>query len=973
MSAEILVHLFYSGLCALLGAVTLTTFNCILLYSYGVTLEEIGQTYLSKILTAVARRPDLIPETLRSHFNDLPIPTLRRATMHTHAESAADRSGASSFADLFGPTLGLVPYFIQRSRADERNSRLGSRVLYWTKDLTAEPQQMHPPSDALLVIVDVDQYIDMPAFLTSHFKPTLLYTFQPHAVARNCGEYSFTFNHENEVDYRVVGGGHYKHKVWNYGTDHIMIASYTLGLCVGTAAYLVDRRKTASDHELILLTPVMQWKFPFTYLSLRLEGNRLRRLSVVHGDFTRLLLHQSGGMMTSTGRPGALICATIPSHIDDMLAGVAQLSKLELTKAQVASYVDGDDEKAIILTQYHRQKVGAKPDVVYPVPESIRRYQFEPKSYDPEAKPSLTPFMSPIVHGCFAPDVCKHNDKQAVKGRVEDIRSNTAITPFLIKVMTEFAEFLIPEPHKLAPMPMEVVWERQDRPTQRRILEEASLMGPAYSAIVKPFIKKEAYATPNDPRLITIICGVDKMQYSRYTYALSDVFKTQKWYAFGRSPRSTAERVAQICSEAKSHAALGDFSRMDGRVSPAFRYLELLVIMRAFTRKVHQDLQKVHRSQSHQVAITSNGVKYYTGETRFSGSPETSLFNTLGDVFATYLAFRLDDERGHHYSPLEAWNKLGMYGGDDSITADLDPKLATKAALMIGQVLKIESVPRGNPGVNFLARYYGPYVWFGDAVSCCDLKRQLSKFHTTVSLGCSITPEMKLLEKCMSFYTTDRNSPIIGHLVTAIIELVGYENLMSTPSIRGTQTQRDEMVPLRRWQDDVCLDDQYPNERADWMVELLDTQMPGFDVERFVRWLEVATETTFANILNWSQKMRSGECKRILTGDLAFTASLTPFLSPPLCLEIRPPIVHTGAVVVEGEILKQPGEDANKLIKLEGIPMKKPNGRGRGGAPMRGVGPRGRGTTITRGRGKRSQPSSKSEQVDTTKTCSTKS
>jgi len=208
------------------------------------------------------------------------------------------------------------------------------------------------------------------------------------------------------------------------------------------------------------------------------------------------------------------------------------------------------------------------------------------------------------------------------------------------------------------------------------------------------------------------------------------------------------------------------------------------------------------------------------------------VFNGILNCFINFLAFRMmKDDGGVFFTADEAWDRLGIYGGDDGLTADLCPRVAEKAASVMGQKLKLEVVPRGHLGVQFLARRYGPDVWFGDSNSCCDILRQLSKFHLTVHLPSNITWEEKLADKAYSFYLTDRNTPIIGDFVRKVLTLypLKSEDFRNLSDRWGIVT--DEEI-------------QYQNRRADWMQDLVVQQMATFDQRTFQEWLRRADKST---------------------------------------------------------------------------------------------------------------------------------
>jgi hypothetical protein len=157
-------------------------------------------------------------------------------------------------------------------------------------------------------------------------------------------------------------------------------------------------------------------------------------------------------------------------------------------------------------------------------------------------------------------------------------------------------------------------------------------------------------------------------------------------------------------------------------------------------------------------------------------------------------------------------------------------------------------------GIKFLARVYGPNVWFGDTNSCSDIPRQLAKLHVTVNLPPNVTPEMKLLEKARSFYLTDKHTPYLGDFVNHVV------------TIYGRVPERDEhLEQIERWGSEIGTD-QYPNEKADWMLDYAHNALPGFDEARFANFL--ANATTIADCL-----------------------------TPPLCLEPKPATTKLPVVV----------------------------------------------------------------------------
>lgn len=795
-----------------------------------ITLYRFPYRYVASLwLDYWKTSPKLKPEVVRNAFNEADILPFKGPQNHTHPLAAANRSAATHFMESMAASLGLQSFYVQRSRSDEKAGRMGSREYYWAKDIQVKPAPLKYPGASLLCLVDVDQYIDMPMFLSRHSNmPVLIYTFQPSAVSRTAENYAFTFNEKDEVKYVVTGGATYRHQVWNYSQDHLMIREYYDDVLFKVSTYLVDRRATAPDHELIMLTPSGSWNGFTTWLcSYMLGGSCLSRLKVAHGDFTRLLSVSDRGVNMSTGRVNEFLSATIPAVLDEAVGGLASTSKYDLTLPQVQSMAKVEKEQAIPLLAYHRSLTKTKPDQVCPVPEAVRSYQFRPELYEPGAKKTMVAFMQPLVHEAFVPARTLGNELECIQARVKDVRpGQQKVSPFLLKVIKEFAEHLIPRPNELSPTDHDEVYERQNRPAQQRLLHVS--FGCSPKRLIQMFQKAEPYAGIKAPRPISTINSVDKREYSRYMYAFETVVKSAPWYAFGLTPRAISERVVQILSNANS-ATPTDFSKYDGHGSNIMRLFERVLLMRAFKFEHHDELSDLHKSQFGLNAYGAFGTWYETYFSRGSGSPETSIFNTCFNAFIAYFHFRMTKIGGVPIEPLMAYEKLGVYGGDDGLTADANALIYVKAAKLVGQDLTIETVKRGEIGIKFLARIYSAEVWNGELNSCCDVKRQLSKFHVTVQLQQGITPLQKLAEKIRSFSLTDASTPIIGQLCEKYISLV------------GNPTFDPRLKPMASWLSKFDLSVQYLNVPQDWMLHHVESTMPDFDYKKFQAWISSIT------------------------------------------------------------------------------------------------------------------------------------
>ena len=302
---------------------------------------------------------------------------------------------------------------------------------------------------------------------------------------------------------------------------------------------------------------------------------------------------------------------------------------------------------------------------------------------------------------------------------------------------------------------------------------------------------------------------------------------------------------------------------MDGHVSEACRFLERMLYLRAFHPREHENLVELLGGQFGNTIIARHGTRYDQGFARASGSPETSANNTLLNKFVAFLAWRMTKVNGQFVPPGQAYRRKGIYGGDDGITADLPFPSFERSAKAMGFSVTASIIKRGDLGVEFLARMYGPDVWSGDPNSCCDIKRAIVKFHSTVYLPPDISPLEKLQEKCRSTVLSDADTPIIGDLASVV-------------SLKLGTHFNTRVAQIRKWNSELDKELQYMNCSAKWMWDIVERDLPGFDVEVFNEWLDYDGDDN------------------------------THWLNPPCCLELQAKI-KAGPVVINGLV-----EDADK-------------------------------------------------------------
>jgi hypothetical protein len=787
-------------------------------------------------------------ENIRDWFSKTDFTHINPYPRHTHGESAAVRSVGSNFIELVSQLSSGQPFYFQGSVADQRRGRETSREWFWAKDLSM-PVCLPPTSDGIseqvCAMVDVDEYVDMPTMLAVNFRPYLLYTFVPNRAAHDVGDHAYRFDRDGSVEYVVSGGGTYRHHLWDYSHDSLKVeGTEWLWLQHGlvfpirvryVAFYKVERRNIDADHQVVLLSPMKRWceivnGGSASLADAMIDAPKLVRFNPVVGDFVRVEVKTSDGLCVSTARVGDFSSALVPRRVDEEASLKSALTKDKLTISMVKSSFENssvtDKFGVEVMTAYHRSLVKDTVSRVFTTTEGVRAYQFLPKlaDLDPDARPTMRAFMKPIVHGGFCPADVRSSDQRGVDRRIKAVKTTTSLTPMLKATIDAFVKRIATE--TLVPVDEDVVRERQSRPTQRAILELADFQ--SQSGVSRTFVKRQAETKIGDPRIITTIDGSDKRDYSMFTYALSELLKKLAWFISGMKPREIAERVA-VVAQNDVWLAETDFSRMDGHISEVPRYLEMELMKALFAPSQHKRMLELMRKQTMLQCTTRNGVHYNSGLSRGSGSPETSPFNTVLTGFVMYLSFFLD---GYDHS--EAWvmlNGAAACCGDDAIGSGLKQVHTEKAASMVGQKLTI-SIRRVGDTVSFLSRHYGPDVWFGDTDSCCDFKRQLSKFHLATYVEQDIKArETKLREKSFAYFLTDEHSPVLGDFVKKVLTLA--------PVQHGEGVGRTYTNILRIWNSEIPKQDQYPSnvDGYSWKRELFEQQLPDFCIENFIAWL----------------------------------------------------------------------------------------------------------------------------------------
>jgi hypothetical protein len=322
----------------------------------------------------------------------------------------------------------------------------------------------------------------------------------------------------------------------------------------------------------------------------------------------------------------------------------------------------------------------------------------------------------------------------------------------------------VPIPGVGTPIELAEVMAKQNKPTQRsRTAQALHLLGLGGRNKLKTFIKAEAYADVNDPRIITT-CTTDlTIGMSRYTYAFKQAnLERQPWYGPGMTPKKIAKRLATLCTQSTIEK---DFSRYDGSISKYLQSVPKRATMRWFVPSEGPVLEKHYQEVFRKSAVSANGYCYAAGDGTRSGSPITTCANTMINAFVDYCAYR-----NAGLEPVEAYKALGLYAGDDSVSRNLPGYEQALKEVVKDLGLKIETqVNEPNSRTTMLSRVFPHPVTSTTSYQC--LKRTLPKLHLSASKGVSVN--QAAYNRAIGYLTTDAITPLLSDWCNKVVEVTG--------------------------------------------------------------------------------------------------------------------------------------------------------------------------------------------------------
>lgn len=720
-------------------------------------------------------------------------PTPKRLDNHSHPYSANSRANFNDKLAVFAFKTHRELYHFQISKGQQDRKETGYRSYYWIKDLDIKPQYSEPKPEQIISVVDVDYYVDMNYLLTTYVNTYVLYTLVPSQACYQGEDSSFHFNSKGEVVLNVKGSAEYNHPLWNYNHDTLLAwKSFDLGFFkieIPYVAYKVERLQISPHRQAIILVPICVLH---GFLS-KIGGDDIVRLNpIVHGkapegscqhdsDFVKIASY-TDGLQVSVAEVDTHVCFTAPITVFESLekrylmnAKFTNISTIESVTKKVR------DPSSVVMSHYMSQTVGRYiPKPIVCSGPTAKTYQPVNHIVSDDPKPSLNAFMNPLCDGGVCPTRSPASMAQAIKGRLENIANNKPFHKAMIPHINAFIKEYFPE--KLHPCSIEEVARRQDKPAQTRIVQKY-LDGNMNTYIdFSSFSKAEAYQTINDPRIVTKAPRDFKIEYSSFMYPIADYikYKGYEWYAFSKTPKEIAVLLSTLLCGA-DFAVNADYSRYDGRIGEALRVFENALLNHLYG----EEACELHLRQCGTVVRDSYGEPYFNATARFSGSPETSVFNTIDGAFILFVANRIK-----HPDSVEV---KGIVGGDDAVYFNIPPDDVSKTVDWFGMKIEHDVVHRGEYGITFLSRYYTNEVWYNNPNSICDLYRVMSKFHMTPFND--LSNEDKLYSKSYAYFLSDKNTPIIGDFVKKVLSIDGDAKFDKRLQSYMSRVEEDEQYP----------------------------------------------------------------------------------------------------------------------------------------------------------------------------------
>jgi hypothetical protein len=724
----------------------------------------------------------------RSDFRKITLAPITEARdEHSHPTAAAIRTTMNNSIDDYIKLTGREVYSISMSQADERRGHRGNRFFYQGKDLSFgfrdDPMK---PTD-VIKMSDTGYYTDLPTYLNG--QEVVLYEIVPYRVAGGTADATFCFNSAGRLEQRVNGDALYEHELWNFSTDYLLVPKWN-----GVWQYLVEKihHPQFPEFRIIGLFPR---RFVYWPASWMLSGRSLERRQIVDGDWCQIQSQANspqglGVSYTSIGKPGMMHDVYLPTQIlESLMVRARELKSLDLGSIEMylemekkfpafchwLKHEQSNKTASALLFDFLKNSNQSKCRDVVTLSPVKHAYTPINKEYRPltevpvSSQRNITPpDRLPLVDGSVCPTKSRASTQSALDWRIVAVKNDKTPPGEYKELAVSFMERFIPQKYRntVVPYSTEILNERLARPTQKMITRKALDWWNCEKEMNKAFMKREGYNDESPARIISTLPASTKTELSMFCYVFADIFKECQSYAFGLSPEQLAHAIGRKARHAM-WVICTDFSKFDGSLSAFLRWVEQLFIRMTVAKPYIDHVLALHAKQMRLRGVTNDGLTYDCGHHRLSGSPETSIFNTMINMFVQFCAYV---KMGHTHDV--AFESLGIYGGDDGCSFDLDPKALQNVAKDLGLTMTVEKRLRGEHFPLLGRIWYN--AWTGEATSTADFVRQLGKLHLTSNNTMSMADVM--IGKARGLIHSDSDTLVLGKWAKKVLYLTNTSN-----------------------------------------------------------------------------------------------------------------------------------------------------------------------------------------------------
>lgn len=689
------------------------------------------------------------PEELhRKNFDDLYIKIKDRPDNNNlHYQLANDRRAVNNAMNNYITLSGgdRYHYGINRLTQFKDSGRVIEHdVMDYTRDCNDRFTRDH-----ILTCLDTDHHLTKKDFnkYLKYGRPVMIYTYDPTKLYEQNELYRYSFDEENNFCFFTDGARPYRHQLWDYNHDIISITSDRF------ITFCRVRIKTLRNHRrVVCLIPLYTvrrcllinvfWYFIGNKFASELDYVKYYNPSVgISYKFTLEEVQLSLPNMTTQ--------VSLPLNTYAILLTLWNNPTTFMASAQ--NYVTPSQANLLksIFSKMRRHPIidsSLQHGIPFNTEPTLQSgfYDRSPQYTEPVNAGTFI-LKRMITDNVFAPSRSLQNDARCVQERLLNVSPKDNFPMHYLNYLDEFASNLFP--YKLHPVEIDEFLQALPGNKYKAYAQIFSEQPPNIKKRMQSFQKVECYNKTAAPRNISAVDPVHVAKYSLYMRAITNAIKHRHFYAFSDEPKNVALKLHNLMVQ-EGVCVESDFSKFDGSQGLFCKLFETTILKRCFTGTDRIRVIKLHRKIVLTEFRTMYKIKYNSNGSRLSGSADTSIMNTLLNLYLNYLTYRLLG-----YSIDESFRRLGLYGGDDGVSVYTDSgKKFEEVCTNIGIGVKM-IVRKDKLNVSFLGRIYPCPA--ESPQSYADPSRVFSKLGFSDSNEARHNPDLALWRKLISLYITD--------------------------------------------------------------------------------------------------------------------------------------------------------------------------------------------------------------------------